>query len=266
MKEKITRKDIIDTLITKLKPEDFVCALWEGGAASFNRIDKWSDIDLYVVVKDEKVEDTFKYMKQILRDISEIELEFCLLEPTWHGHSQVFWRLKDVNPFLFLDTVFIKESSEDKFLQYKIHGKPLVHFDKIGIVTDNSIEVESFLEKIKIRLETLKTNFELFQVLILKELNRGNNIEAFSYYIYYTFKPLVELLRIKYSPYHYNFFTSYIYYELPSEVVKRLQRLYFVTDVESLRKFRDEAESWFWDIAKSVNLDVLKIKLHKNNN
>jgi hypothetical protein len=165
-----------------------------------------------------------------------------------------------------MDTVFMKESSKNKFLQYKIHGKPLVHFDKIGIVKDDPIEVDSLIEKIKNRLEMLKTNFELFQVFVLKELNRGNDIEALSYYISYTFKPLVELLRIKYNPYHYNFFTSYIYYELPYDIVKRLQKLYFVSDVEKLREFRDEAEDWFWDITRSINPDDFKNKLHKNNN
>jgi len=266
MKEKITRNDIIDKLITGLKQKDFIYALWEGGAASFNRLDEWSDIDLYLVVKDDKVEVTYKNMKQILKDISEIEIEFRLPEPTWHGHCQVFWRLKETIPFLFLDTVFMKESSKDKFLQYKIHGKPLVHFDKIGIVKDDQIEVNSFFEKLKNRLEILKTNFGLFQVLTVKELNRGNDIEALSYYISYTFRPLVELLRIKYNPYHYNFFTSYIYYELPYDIVKRLQKLYFVSDIEKLREFRNEAEDWFWDIVRSINLDDLKIKLHKNNN
>lgn len=181
--ENITRDDIIETLITKLKPLDYMYALWEAGSASFNRIDKWSYIDLYVVVHDERVEDAFKSMKLALKDISKIELEFRLPEPTWHAHSQVFWRLKKASPFLFLDTVFMKESSEDKFLQYKIHGEPLVHFDKIGIVKDTPVKVESFLKKLKIRLETLKTNFELFQVLTLKELNRGNYIEALCYYI-----------------------------------------------------------------------------------
>lgn len=76
-----------------------------------------------------------------------------------------------------------------------------------------------------------------------------------------TFKSLVEALRIKYSPYHYNFFTSYVYYELPSNVVKRLQCLYFVPDTENLRKCQNEAEDWFWEIVKSINPDDLRNKI-----
>lgn len=257
----ITRKDIIVALISALEPLTYVHALWEGGAASFNRVDEWSDIDLYVACDDDHVEETFKSMERALSDLTPIDLTFRLPEPTWHGHSQVFWRLKDANPFLFLDIVVMKKPSKEKFLQYKIHGKPLIHFDKSGVVKDDPIDTQFFLKKLETRLETLKTNFELFQVLTLKELNRGNDVEALSYYIAYTYKPLVEVLRIKYCPHHHNFFTSYVYYELPAEVVKRLHRFYFIADAKELRKRRDEAETWFWDVVKSIGRTTLKKKI-----
>jgi hypothetical protein len=107
----------------------------------------------------------------------------------------------------------------------------------------------------------LKTNFDLFQVLILKELNRGNEIEAFSYYLAYTYRPLVEVLRIKYCPYHHNFHNSYVYYDLPPEVVKRLHKLNFIADSEELRQCRAEVEVWFWEIINNINQDDLKQKI-----
>ncbi len=256
--EDITRKDIIAAFIKALAPLGYVYALWEAGAAAFNRVDQWSDIDLYVVVEDERVEKTIKVIEQALSTLSEYNLKFRLPEPTRHRHSQVFYRLKKTSPFLFLDIVVMKKSSEDKFLQFKIHGEPVIHFDKIGVVKDDAIDPESFLKKVETRLEMLKTTFDLFQVLTLKELNRGNDIEAFSYYIGYTYRPLVEVLRIKYCPFHYNFFTTYIYYELPSEIVKRLHRLYLIANAEELRKCRTEAEVWFWDVVQSINRDELK--------
>ncbi len=259
----VTRKDIITALTSALEPLTYVHALWEGGAASFKRVDDWSDIDLYVACDDNHIEETLKSMEQTFSDLTPIDLKFRLPEPTWHGHSQVFWRLKNASPFLFLDIVVMKKSSKEKFLQYKIHGKPLIHFDKIGIVKDDPIDPQFFLEKLETRLKTLKTNFELFQVLTLKELNRGNDVEALSYYIAYTYKPLVEVLRIKYCPYHHNFFTSYVYYELPAEVVKRLHQLYFIANAEELRKRRDEAETWFWDVVESIDRVTLEKKITK---
>ena len=257
-KDTITRKDIITALVAALKPLDYAYALWEAGAAAFKRLDEWSDIDLYVVVEDEHVEETFQSMKEILLPLSDFDLTFRLPEPSWHGHAQVFWHLKDTSPFLFLDIVVMKKSSKDKFLQFAIHGKPLVHFDKIGVVKDEPIDKEIFLEKIKARLESLKITFPLFQVLTLKELKRGNDVEAMSYYISYTYRPLLEVLRIKYCPYHYSFFTTYIYYELPPEVVTRLEKLYFIADAEMLRKCQAEAEAWFWEVVESIDLDDVK--------
>jgi len=58
-KVKLTRKQIIEALAEALKPLDYVHAFYEGGAAAFNRIDEWSDLDLYLVVDEEKVNETF---------------------------------------------------------------------------------------------------------------------------------------------------------------------------------------------------------------
>ncbi len=259
-RDTITRKEIITALVAALKPLDYVDALWEAGAAAFKRLDEWSDIDLYVVVEDDHVEEIFQLMRQTLLPLSEFDLTFRLPEPTWHGHAQVFWRLKNASPFLFLDIVVMKKSSKDKFLQFTTHGKPLVYFDKTGVVKDEPIDQGIFLEKIKARLESLKITFPLFQVLTLKELNRGNDVEAMSYYVSYTYRPLLEVLRIKYYPYHYNFFTTYVYYELPPAVVTRLEKLYFIADAEMLRKCQAEAEAWFWEVVESINLDDVKHK------
>jgi len=260
-RDNITREEIIATLVTALKPLNYVYALWEGGSASFDRIDQWSDIDLYLVVEDEKVEDSLSSIEQGFLNLSEIDLKFRLPEPTWHGHSQIFYRLKKASPFLFLDIVVIKKSSKDKFLQFRIHGEPVVYFDKIAVVKDDPVDPGYFLNKIQARLEMLKTNFDLFQVLILKELNRGNEIEAFSYYLAYTYRPLIEVLRIKYCPYHHNFHNSYIYYDLPPEVVKRLHKLNFIANSEELRHCRAEVEVWFWEIINNIKQDDLKQKI-----
>lgn len=256
--EPIGRQDIVASFIKALEPLAYVDALWEAGAASFGRVDQWSDIDLYAVVEDGRVEDAFKSVEQALLNLSEIDLKFRLPEPTWHGHSQCFYRLKKTSPFLYIDFVVMKESSKDKFLQFQIHGRPVVYFDKTGIVKDDPVDQESFVNTIEKRLDTLKVLFDMFQVDVLKELERGNDLEAHAFYMNSTHRLLVEALRMRYSPIHYNFRTHYIYYDLPPEVVKRLHRLTFVADSKELRKRRAEAEEWFREIVRSIDRDTLK--------
>lgn len=259
--EKVTRQAIIEPLIAALQPLDYVHAMWEAGAAAFNRIDKWSDIDLYVVVDDEYVENLVSEIEKTVRTFSGYDITFRLPEPTWHGHSQVFYRLKKAGPFLLLDIAIMKKSSKDKFLQYKIHGVPIVHFDKSGIVKDDPVDVDAFLEKLKKRLETLRTTFSLFLVFVLKELNRGNDMTALSFYMSYAMRPLIELLRIKYCPYHYNFHTYYIDYELAPEIAKRLRTLFFVTEPQKIRSFLPEVERWFMEEIESVDIEEVMRKL-----
>jgi len=257
----ITREDIVASLVRTLEPLECVHAFWEAGAASFDRVDQWSDIDLYTVAEDDCVESVFKSVEQALSSVSVIELKFRLPEPTWHGHSQSFYRLKEASPYLYIDLVVMKKSSKDKFLQFQIHGVPIVYFDKVGVVKDDAVDLELFMDGIEKRLETLKILFDMFQVDVLKELNRGNDIESHTFYMNNTLRPLVEALRIKYSPFHYNFRTHYIHYDLPPEVVERLQRLTFIADSKELRNRRAEAEEWFWETVHGIDRNALKSAL-----
>jgi len=97
--------------------------MWEGGAASFDRVDEWSDIDLQVDVEDERVDDVMELAGQVLAELSPIELQFALPQPTWHGHSQTFFWLHNAGPYLLVDFVVMKHSIPTKFLEYEIHGR-----------------------------------------------------------------------------------------------------------------------------------------------
>lgn len=261
MRGNITREKIIGVFTETLKPLDYVHALWEAGAAAFDRIDEWSDIDLYVVVDDDAVEDAIREIEKAVLCVSEYDLKFRLPEPTWHGHSQVFYRLKRASPFLLLDIAIMKKSSSNKFLQYEIHGAPRIHFDKSDIVKDEPVDAEGFLQKLRGRLEMLKTTFPMFLVFTLKELNRGNDMTALSFYMSYAIRPLIEILRIKYSPYRYNFHTYYINYELPPEIVERLKKFFFVGDPQDIRTHLPEIEKWFKKEIEEIDLEKVRREL-----
>jgi hypothetical protein len=253
-KSKLTREQILSSLKTKLESLSYTNAMWEGGAAAFDRVDEWSDIDLQIDVRDEYVAETFKAIEQTLIKLSPIELQYELPQPTWHGHAQAFYRLKDAGEFLLLDLCVIKGSNPNKFLQPEIHNQAVVHFDKCNVVRWQPLNSKALTEKIRERLETLRVTFDLFQMLTKKEINRKNDIEALSFYHGYTLRPLIEALRIKYVPTRYNFHTRYVHYELPKPVVKKLESLYFVRDRKDLAAKRKSAESWFNKILKEINM------------
>jgi hypothetical protein len=246
----LTRQPILTALRAALEPLDYCLALWEGGAAAFRRVDEWSDIDLILVVQPGRVPDAFAVIEQTLAGLSAIDLVYEVPQPTWHGMFQKFYRLKDTSPYLLLDVAITGQDNPNKFIETETHGQARVHFDKAEIVRPQPLDLPALQARLQSRLETIKVMFDLFQILTLKELNRGNSLEALSFYQAYTLRPLIEALRIRYSPTRAGFHTRYIHYDLPAETLQRLEELSFISNVQDLRSKREQAEAWFHEIVQ----------------
>lgn len=253
----LTRQPILAAIRAAVEPLDYVYAMWEGGAAAFDRVDEWSDIDLQLDVQDEHIEDAFAVVGAALARLSPIELKYRLPDPTAFNIPQAFYRLQDAGPFLLVDLALIPHSHSDKLLEPQIHGRAVFHFDKTGLeaaslgrVAPQAPAVKRFdpaawETRLRQRREQMRLTFDLYQVLVLKEINRQNWMEAMAFYQGFTLRPLVEALRMKYSPAHYNFHTRYVHYELPPEAAQRLQSFFFVARPDDLAARRAEAEAWF---------------------
>ncbi|MDD2889969.1 MAG: hypothetical protein PHE49_04930 [bacterium] len=252
---KLKRKTIVKAIVDTLQPLDFVQALWEGGAAAFNRVDKWSDIDIMVAANDDAVNKVFQHTEKTLKKLSYIEILCEMPLASSGGFHQRFYKLKDTDKFLLIDFAIAKLSKPDKFLQKEIHGNALVHFDKNNIIKCKPIRTEDFKKQIKAQFDNLKIKFELFHdVFFLKEINRKNYIEALDFYMNFMISYLVIVLRIKYSPFHYTFRSKYIYYDLPKNISKKLEKLYFIKDVSDLKVKHKIVKKWFYSVLKDLNL------------
>src|SRR2546430_15464172 len=81
----VRRLEIIESIITALKPLDYVHAFWEGGAAAYGRLDEWSDIDGYLLVDDSKVPNTFLAVEKALESLSPIKQKYVVRQNPWPG-------------------------------------------------------------------------------------------------------------------------------------------------------------------------------------
>jgi hypothetical protein len=147
----------------------------------------------------------------------------------------------------------LRAASPTKYVETEIHGHHVVHFDKSSVMRAAPIDRAEWDRQLAARVETLRVSFPLFQVLTLKELNRRNTIEALAFYHGYTLRPLIELLRIRHAPFHYNFHTRYVHYDLPPDMVKRLEGLFYIATPEALAARRAEAEEWFSETLATLN-------------
>lgn len=251
-RKKVTRDAVIKILVGALRPLDYVHALYEGGAVAFNRVDEWSDIDLYLVVDDNKVDDAFDAVETALESLSPIKQKFAVSQLPWPGVSQAFYTLEQTSEYLLIDLAVIKLNGPEKFLQPEIHGNVLFYFNKSKKVKVPTLDKEELVENLQRKLERLKDRFAMFNIFVQKEINRGNYLEALVLYHSITLGSVVDALRIIYSPFHHDFKTRYVQYELPKRIARKLEQLYFVKDKKDLREKYHEATMWFNEISQNT--------------
>lgn len=253
---RLSRENVIHTLVESLRPLDFVHAVWQGGAAAFDRVDQWSDIDLVVDAQDDRADAVWPVLERAIESLAPVELCFINPSPPLGLHSQRFYRLAGAGPFLLLDLCVFKASAANKLLDPATHGRAVVHFDRNGTTKVSAQTGSSRRAELKNRLDSLRVTFPLFQSLVLKELNRGNAIEAIAFYHAFTLRPLIELLRMRHSPARHQFHTRYVQYDLPRDVVDRLASFFFVRDAAELGQRQREAEDWGNQLLASLPAEI----------
>ncbi len=240
-----TTNEIVSALYNAFSINPFAQAMWQGGAAAFNRTDQWSDIDIMLIVDDGYEQQAMALVQTVLEKEFGIDNLFAIDPPHWPGMLQTFFRLKNTSPFLLIDFSVLPVSAADKFAEPEIHGNAVVLFDKKNILTSvTPVDVAQLKAKLLHRIAMHRHKQDIFWVMVDKELNRNNAIDAFVFYWSFTLSPLVEMLRIKYSPFHWNFGSRYLAKHLPKDIADKLQLLYYVKDIEDLKAKNVEARAW----------------------
>ncbi len=250
----VNRDRIVQALTASLEPRPFVQAFWEGGAIAFGRIDAWSDLDLYVVVDDDRVADGFRAVEDGLTALVPIEVRYEVPWPLESGIAQRFYRVAGASPFLLVDLAVLKASAPDKFLEPELHGPATFYLNRMGLKPPH-LDADAFLRTMLERRDRLRTRMDIFGLFVEKEVNRGHALEAWTLYQRLILEPLLEVLRMRHGPLHYGFRERYIYAELPPNVLVRLEHLAFVRDAEDVRAKYEEARRWFDEVSRSITED-----------
>ncbi|MCW5548138.1 MAG: hypothetical protein KIT44_04170 [Opitutaceae bacterium] len=249
----LTRMLLLDTVHTALAAQPWVNALWEGGSAAFARDDQWSDVDLQADVPDAQVVETFAVVEAALGKVAKTELVFVVPEPAWHGHSQRFYRFADAPPWLILDFCVIRQGNPNKLIEPELHGTARVLFDRTGLFRQPpKIDRMALETKLQARLAQLTVRFELFQVLVIKEVWRQHPLDAAYFYQSLTLAPLIALLRLKHDPLRHDWSARYLHHVLPAEAAAKLTRLTYLADSAEIPAKQTEATAWFRQLAAEL--------------
>ena len=245
-RKKISREEIIHTLSTGLKKNKAVFALWLEGADSNNTVDKFSDIDVWFDVADGKEKEVFRAVERVLRKLDEVTSLGLLDNPNPQIMTRAY-HLAHTPSTLLIDICIQRHSRKFVFIKEHTHEYPKVLFDKHGVIKFKNLYTAQERQVRKKRIEHLWNTYSQ-QSRIIARVKRKDFLEALLYYHKWALAPLVELLRIRYSPLKREYHLKHVSRDLPKKVVSQLEDLYRVASVEDIQSKLKGVDKLFWKI------------------
>jgi hypothetical protein len=244
----LRRDEIVAAVRAAVEPREDVLAMWEAGSAAWGREDAYSDVDLQLLVEDDAVAATVAVVDRALAMLSPIDIRFEAPRPTWHGHEQVFYRLRRAGEYRLVDLAVMRRSAPHQLNERERHGNRRIAFDKTGAAATIDLDRAAHADRVAERLAQLSLSFPLFQGLARKEALRANPIGAIAFYYSHTLQPLLTLLRIRHCPERFDFGPRYAKLDLPSALLQRIEPLWFVASLDEITEKQASAERLFDEV------------------
>ncbi|MBN8597965.1 MAG: nucleotidyltransferase domain-containing protein [Planctomycetes bacterium] len=221
----LNREEIISGLRERLHENPEIRAIWLGGSDANKRADAWSDIDLMVIGAPGKTEAVAAAIERAVEEISPIRIRFRLPMPTWHGFEQAFYQLENAPEELMIDWLIVEEGKPHPWFEKERHGVGRVLFDKIGVVKEQSVDVDACRGAAAKKVSELRLKFPLYRHLPVKFARRGLPVDAAYFYQALVLRPLVDLLRCVHCVERHDFGFRYLRDDLPRDVYGEIERL-----------------------------------------
>lgn len=239
----IAREKILESLIKGLEKDSVVFALWLEGADANNTVDEYSDIDVWLDVKDGEEKKIFCKVEKILSKLGKLDLKYTLDHP--HPKiRQKMYHLQNTAPTLFIDLCIQQHSRIFWFTKEHQHEKPLTIFDKVNVLKFRKLDHKEWKKEVKAIIEDSKGTIAQAE-RVTGKIKRKDFLEALYYYHRWVLQPLVRLLRLRYSAFKHDYYLKHVSRDLPPAIVKQLENLYQANSVEDIQTKIKSAKKLF---------------------
>ena len=85
-----------------------------------------------------------------------------------------------------------------------------------------------------------------------KYVLRGQYLEAYAYYNRYVLEPLIDILRLIYTPAHVDYYLVHISQHIPKEDLKKLEYFAQLTSLDDISERIPLAEKWFNELLEKL--------------
>jgi len=253
------KEKIRNALVTTLKNDPRALAAWEAGSAANGTSDSFSDLDL-MIVGQEDIDGLFAEIETALNQTSRVSHRYIEPKSLWPDCYSRIYFLEGAPKHFFVDVGIVLHTAKEpisEVLQVERHGRPVIHFDKTGVVNPRGVDSVAFNLKLKKRLNEIESAFPIYKTEVFKEIDRGHFIDAYAFYFSGIIKPLVELLGMMHRPFRFDFGLRYIHKTFPETEQRAIETLLQIQSLKDLGEKTRAAELLF---------DKVKIQVHEKLN
>lgn len=249
----ITSKIIIQKLKEELEPLQYIYAMWLEGADATGHADEFSDIDICVDFEDDQEKQAIEAVEKALSKIAEIDYMYTMN----HDHPKLrqrIYHLKGSSEYLMIDfcwQLHSRKKEESVFVRNSPIEAAKVIFDKSGVIQYKDENEADFKSWDNVRLEECKYRYSQ-HCRVIKYVHRGMYLEAYAYYNRYVLEPLIDMLRLIYTPAHAHYYLIHISQHIPQSEVKKLEFFAKITSLEDVAEKTKLAESWFMELMNAL--------------
>jgi predicted nucleotidyltransferase len=244
------RQEIIKAIKEQLETNPSVFALWLEGSNSNGSADQYSDIDLVADVADGKEDEVLSEIESVLGTMGHLDFNHTAPRPNEYLRYKIF-HIEGTSEHLLIDVNIQSHSRDFSFVEGNEFEKPFVLFDQIGVIKFQKINKSEQDKTIQKRLRELEATFYQ-RSKVRKYIVRNKFLETLALYHKDVLFPLIELLRLKYTPLASDYYLIHISDHLPVDAVRQLEDFHKVSSVQEISEKLPLAEQLFFSTLKEL--------------
>ena len=240
----IDRNDIIAHMQSALKPLPFFHALWLEGADANGTADSYSDIDFWADIEDSCEAQAYEAVESALAALAPLDFQYNMR----HGHPKIrqrIYHLPGTSEYLMIDFCWQLHSREAySFIENDPIEAAQVLFDNNSVIQFQPFNACDFADENRQRLKKAVYHRSQ-QMRAEKYVRRGLYLEAYAYYNCYALEPLIDLLRLIYTPAHADYHLVHISQHLPKAERKQLEYFAQICSLDDIAERLPKAAQLF---------------------
>lgn len=244
---------ITDRLCAALQPLPFIHAFWLEGADATGTADEYSDLDYWVDCDDEQEEQAVAAVEAALSGLAKIDYKYVCRHPHPKIRQRIY-HLAGTGEYLMIDFCWqLHSRPKEEYAYYEgdlVEGAKVI-FDKSDVVRYRKMDLEAFAERNQACLEEAcyrRTQY----CRAMKYIRRGQYLEAYAYYNRYILEPLIDLLRLLYTPAYADYYLVHISRHIPDRERERLEYFAQIGSLTDMETRISRAGEWFDGLLERV--------------